>query len=61
MLTSQSKHNTISKKTIKYLGKYENKNPNSMLAEHSNIYHNREDVQYQMNVTGNFHHDSTKR
>ena len=32
-----------------------------MLAEHSNIYHNGEDVQYQMNVTGNFHHDSTKR
>ena len=44
-----------------HLRKYENKSTNSMLIEHSNIYHNGDRIQYQMDITGYYHHDSTKR
>ena len=44
-----------------HLKKYENNDPKSMLIEHCNVAHEGRRVKFQMNVTGSFHRDATKR
>ena len=44
-----------------HLKKYENNNPKSMLAQHCNVVHDGRRVKFRMDVTGSFHHDTTKR
>ena len=44
-----------------HLKKYESNNPKSMLVQHCNIVHDGRRVKFRMDVTGSFHHDTTKR
>ena len=56
----ESSYNTYTR-GAEHLQKFATKDTKSMMVQHCNLVHNGQEVNFQMNVTGTFHNDSTKR
>ena len=56
----ESSYNTYTR-GCEHLQKFNKKDTKSMLVQHCNLVHQGQETNFQMNVTGTFHNDSTKR